>query len=478
MPEMSLRHIDQISRDIHKQEISFSHLGDELIDHVCCDVEYEMQHGLDFSEAYNKVRGKIGSRGLKQIQEETLYAVDTKYRYMKNLMKISGVAGTALFGFAAMYKIQHWPGASIMMTLGALIMVFAFLPSVLVVLWKETHNTKRLLLFISAFLTGTCFVSGTLFKIQHWPYAGAILTVGAIIGVLVLIPSLLVNRMRDIENKPRRPAYILGAIGSMLFVAGLLFKIQHWPLATTIMVAGLILLVIIALPLYTWLTWKEEGNISPVFIFMIVGSLLIIMPGALINLNLQHSYQDYYYPNNSSQNEMYNYLYRNNISLLSRFNDSSSYKQMEEMHSKTIAMLEAVTTIQEKMVEQSEAEFGKQALRGTQIRQSSTGHEIVYSEISNPMDPGPFLTFLLPGCTTRKELSSSMADYVNYISGIVPGDGLTNYKNMLDADTYLPIIGPDGEGISLMSGLHSLQIMKNGLLTVESSVLKAIAMHK
>jgi hypothetical protein len=478
MPELNLRHIDQITSDIRQQEINFSHLMDELIDHVCCDVENEMQRGLDFSEAYQKVKAKIGSRRLKEIQVETLYAVDTKYRYMKNLMKISGVAGTVLFGFAAMYKIQHWPGASIMMTLGALIMVFAFLPSVLVVLWKETHNTKRLFLFISAFLTGTCFVAGTLFKIQHWPYAGSILTIGAIIGVLFLIPSLLINRMNDPENKTKRPAYILGTIGSMLFIAGLLFKIQHWPLATTIMVAGLILLVILALPLYTWLTWKEESIVSPVFIFMIVGSLLIIMPGALINLNLQRSYQDYYYPNNSGQNELYNYLYKSNSSMVSRYRDSLSYKQMEQLHSRTITTLEVITNIQVKMVEQSEADFGKPDMKGTQIRQTETGREIVYTEISRPMDPTTSINFLLPDCIARKELSSATADYLNHITGLVTPGASTNYKKILDTDTFLPVSIPEGGSISLLTALHSLQIMKNGILTVEASVLNSIAKNK
>ena len=90
MPELSLHHIEQISRDIRRQEITFSHLLEDLIDHVCCDVENEMQTGLNFGEAYKKVKQKMGSRRLKEIQEETLYAVDTKYRYMKNTMKISG----------------------------------------------------------------------------------------------------------------------------------------------------------------------------------------------------------------------------------------------------------------------------------------------------------------------------------------------------------------------------------------------------
>ena len=86
MPELTLHHIDQISRDISRQEIVFSHLLHDLIDHVCCDVENEMQNGLSFSEAYRKVKQKMGSRRLKEIQEETLYLVDTKYRYMKNIL--------------------------------------------------------------------------------------------------------------------------------------------------------------------------------------------------------------------------------------------------------------------------------------------------------------------------------------------------------------------------------------------------------
>src|SRR5512139_2859688 len=108
MHELSLDNITKITNDIKKQEITFSHLLEELIDHICCDVEYEMNNGLTFPEAYRRVKQKMTPRRIKEIQEETLYAVDTNYRYMKNTMKISGVAGTVLFGFAALFKLQHW----------------------------------------------------------------------------------------------------------------------------------------------------------------------------------------------------------------------------------------------------------------------------------------------------------------------------------------------------------------------------------
>src|SRR5664280_1074356 len=346
MPELSLHHIDQISHDIGREEITFSHLLEDLFDHVCCDVENEMQNGLSFSEAYRKVKQKMGSRRLKQIQEETLDAVDTKYRFMKNTMKISGVAGTVLFGFAALFKIQHWPLAGALMTLGALVLAFIFLPSALSVLWKETHNRKRLFLVFSAFFAGMLFIFGTLFKIQHWPMAGSLLTLAALSGILFFIPALALSRLSDQENKDKRTDYILGAAGIVLFVAGLLFKIQHWPLATLFIVIGIILLCFLAFPMFTWLTWKEESHIRSMFIFLVIGFILIVVPGAMITLNLQRSYQVYYYPHVDQQTALYDYLFRNNSSLISLYKDSLHYNEMEQLHSKTTGMLAIISTVQ------------------------------------------------------------------------------------------------------------------------------------
>jgi hypothetical protein len=478
MPELSLHDIDQICRDISRQEITFSHLLEELIDHVCCDVEYEMHQGLDFTDAYKKVREKIGSRGLEKVQEETLYAVDTKYRIMKNLMKISGVTGAVLFGIAALFKIQHWPMASVMMTLGGMILVCAFLPSALVVLWKETHSTKRIMLFISAFLTGACFIAGALFKVNHWPFAGTILTVGAFTGIVLFIPSLLFSRLKDQENKVKRPVYIIGTAGAILFIAGFLFKIQHWPFATVFMITSLILLCIIAIPWYTILTWKEESHVNPMFIFLVIGTLLIVFPSAMLNLNLQHSYQDYYYPNNSDQNEMYNYLYKSNTSLIALYKDSVCYKRIEPLHSKTVALLTAISNIQEKMVQQSEGKPGSPAIGADQIRKTDNGSEIIYRQLSYIMDPAPVRDFLIDSCKSRQELNSSMADYSNFLAGFVPANDLPGYKKILDPETYLSFANGEPAFSSLMTGLYSLQIMKNGVLTLESSLLRGIVRNK
>jgi hypothetical protein len=471
MSELGLHHIEQISRDVSRQEITFSHLLEDLIDHVCCDVENEMQKGLNFAEAYMRVKQKMGSRRLKEIQEETLYTVDTKYRYMKNTMKISGVAGTIMFGFAALFKIQHWPFASVMMSLGAFILAFVFLPSALSVLWKETHNRKRLFLFISAFFAGVFFILGTIFKIQHWPLAGALLSLAALSGVLFLIPAATISRIMDQENRAKRQVYIIGAAGIICYVAGLLFKIQHWPLATDLMAVGVFMTCFVAFPWFTWLTWKDENNVQARFIFIIIGSVLIIVPGALLNLNLEYSYNQGYYSHQGQQQAIYNYKYASNQSFITKYRDSADYPEMQQLHAKTVELLSLITNIQVKMIADSEGRIEISTVSPA-LKQTDYGPQIQYSYLTRPLEQAG--EFLLPGSSSRQELNKALTEYENYLSDLKTAGDLSNYKRLIDPTVYLPSVLLAGHRISLMSGLHSLEILKNSLLTVETYMLKGI----
>jgi hypothetical protein len=477
MPELSLHNVDQIRHDISRQEITFSHLLENLVDHICCDVEHEMKTGLDFSEAYRKVKQKMGSRRLKEIQEETLYAVDTKYRHMKNTMKISGIAGIVLLGFGALFKIQHWPLAGTMVTLGAVTLALGFVPSALGVLWKETHSTKKLFLFISSFLAGLLFIFGILFKIQHWPGAGIIITLAAFFGILLFTPALLINKLKGLENKSMKPVYIFGAVGMICYAGGLLCKIQHWPLAGMFMVSGMIVLCIITFPWYCWLTWKEENHISSKFLYMVIGLLVVIIPGTLINLNLQSSFEDGFYSHQEQQQALYSYLFRNNNSLMTRYHDSLSYPKMEQLHAKTVSLLTLIGDVQTKMVQESEMKPASPALVQDQITHTETGTEIQYNNLSMAFHRDVVRDFLVQGCNTRKELNSALAEYANYISGMIPGDDLQKYTGLLEASLYLPETMPD-VGMSLMSGLHTLELLRNSLLAVEANILENIARHK
>ena len=474
MPELSQQNIDQISRDIHRQEITFSHLLEDLIDHVCCDVEYEMQSGLDFGAAYRKVKQKMGSRRLKEIQEETLYEVDIKYRQMKNTMKISGIIGTVLLGFAAMFKIQHWPLAGTMMTLGAVTLAFVFMPSALGVLWKETHSRKRIFLFISAFFAGLFFILGTLFKVQHWLGAGIILILAALFGILLFFPALLADKLKDTDKKSKRPVYILGAIGVIFYLAGMFFKIMHWPLATLFMVAGLIVLCGVAFPWFTWITWKENKSVSTHFIYMIIGVLVIIVPGALISLNLQNSYEKGFYPHLERQQMIYKVKSDQNNLFMAKYHDSLNYPQMEQIHSKTAKIVAYINDIQVQMVQESEGKPGKPAIAMDQISQTENGPMILYNKLTNPFTPEPVGKFLLNGCEQRQNLESEISNYTKFISELQSG-AAGNYSLLQGASENLAGLLPDKTSVAMMTGLHSLELMKNTLLCIESDLLNTIA---
>jgi hypothetical protein len=138
-------------------------------------------------------------------------------------------------------------------------------------------------------------------------------------------------------------------------------------------------------------------------------------------------------------------------------------------------MLAIISNIQYKMVQESEGEPGKPAVSADQIRQIETGKEILYRELSRPFDDRPVRDFLLPGCETRQDINLATSEYSDYLNELIPGETLLMYKKLLDPSTYLPGGDPDKVAISLMSGLHSLEVMKNGILTVESCILNEIA---
>ena len=475
MPELSLYNIDQISNDVRKQEITFSHLLDELIDHICCDVEYEMQNGLEFSEAYGRVIQKMGSRRLKEIQEETLYAVDTKYRLMKNTMKISGIAGTIMLGFASIFKIMHWPGASVLLIAGACTLAIIFLPSALDILWKETHNKKKLFLYISAYFSGMFFLMGIIFKIMHWPGANTILTAGALITVFLFIPALTVNRFRDPEGKSKHGIYLAGAAGLIFLIAGMLCRINHWPFAEFFIMLSIVDLFFVVLPWYTRKTWREEKNVSAMFIYLIIGTVLLVVPAALISLNVQRDFAEGYYYHQQEEQALYSYLQENTGIVLAENINSKAFPVMEQLHSRTNDLIKSINAVELKMVALAEGKKGQPVPDPVPVKQTATGQQIDFTLTHNVFSYEPVNTYLYPGTESRLELEKAMADYRNYVAGLDSLHLSINLSLVADASAYLPSELEENERRTLMTGLHSLALLRNAILAFETKALNEIA---
>ncbi len=475
MPELSLHDIDQISNDIRKQEITVSHLLDELIDHVCCDVENEMQYGLSFHEAYLLVKEKMGSRRLKEIQEETLYAVDTKYRQMKKTMKISAIVGTVLLAFAALFKINHLAGAGLMLSLGGFTLAFVFMPSALTVLWKETHSGKKLFLYISAFITAMLFIAGVTAKVQHWPMAGLILALGSLSGIFAFVPALLSARLKEQENKSKKIVYILGAAGLICCILGLLCKIQHWPIASLFLTAGSAIIFLAVFPWYTWLTWRKESNVTAKFIFMVTGMIVLMLPVLMLNLSLQRTFEAGYYIHHEEQQALFDYRFRSNQSFINHCNDSSALPILKELNNRTSELISVINNTEAKLIAETEGKPGVPAVLTNQIAVTETGPAIQFNTLNHPFQTVPFSNFLMKDSGLRNEIATAMKKYSDYLSGQLPSDKFEMYGKLLEPSVYLPEINSETDRVSLITGLHMLELMKNGILTAESYAIAMIS---
>jgi len=475
MPELTFSDIDCIRQDVIRQEICYSHLADELIDHLCCDVENEMAGGLSFRDAYRKVKESLGHRRLREIQEETLYAVDTKYRNMKNTMKISAITGTIMIGFAALFKIMHWPGAGIMLTLGSLLLAFVFLPSALTVLWKETHSGKKLFLYISAFITAMLFITGITAKVQHWPMAGLILAVASLSGTLAFVPALLSAKLKDQENRSKKIVYILGAAGLICSIMGLLCKIQHWPLATILLTFGTAVIFFAVFPLYTWMTWREEKNVSARFIFMIVGLIGLMLPVLMLNLSLQRTFEAGYYIHHEEQQALFDYRFRSNQSLISHCNDSSALPILKELNDRTVELISVINNTEARLIAEAEGKPGVPAILTNQMAKTETGPVIQFKAIKQPFHTAPFRNFLMKDSGLRNELAAALKKYSDYLSDQLPADKFEMYAKLLEPSVYLQEVNPETDRIPLITGLHMLELLKNSILAAEAYAIETVS---
>jgi len=104
----------------------------------------------------------------------------------------------------AIFKVNHWPAAAILLIAGTLILVLLFLPAALINNYKATGNSQNKVLYIVTYIT--CFVVfiAMLFKIMHWPYAGVGLLIALPFPYVVFLPIFLLvtskNKSFNIYN--------------------------------------------------------------------------------------------------------------------------------------------------------------------------------------------------------------------------------------------------------------------------------------
>jgi hypothetical protein len=219
---LSEKQIEFILNDIRARGVELESLQLNLHDHICCIIEQNLEENGDFESFYQKTIKTFYKDELWEIEEETLLLLTYKNYYaMKKIMIISGITAAATFITGSVFKIMHWPGANALIILGMITSSLIFLPIFFLFKKNETVENKNKLILAIGTLDGILFCVASLLKIMHWPGAHGlwILTLGLM--VLVFIPLFFFNGIKNPATKTNTIATTI----ILIIVAGFFFAL-------------------------------------------------------------------------------------------------------------------------------------------------------------------------------------------------------------------------------------------------------------
>jgi len=202
MYQLSEKQIDYILNDISARGVEMESLQQNLLDHVCCIIEQNLEAKGDFESFYQKTIKTFYKDALWEIEEETLSLLTFKnYYIMKKIMLISGTLSAFIILIGVIFKYMHWPGAALILPFGLLLTGFVFLPLLFTLRAKEKQNNKDRFVIVVGGLTAILLTVSIVFRIMHWPGADTLGTIFLALMFLVYIPLYFFIGIRNSETK-------------------------------------------------------------------------------------------------------------------------------------------------------------------------------------------------------------------------------------------------------------------------------------
>jgi len=222
MYTLSEQQIDFILNDIKSRGVVMEDLQLNLLDHICCIVENELNLDDDFDQFYQDIIPRFFKKELKEIEEETILLLTFKNYYtMKKIMLISGIFSVTTFLIGSFLKFMHLPGASILLFLGIMTLSLLFLPLMFALKIKDVNTTREKVVAGIGTLSGMLVSISILFKVMHWPFANMLGGCALFVFVFIFIPLYFFSGVRNPDTK------LNTIVSTILFVgaSGLLFTL-------------------------------------------------------------------------------------------------------------------------------------------------------------------------------------------------------------------------------------------------------------
>jgi hypothetical protein len=185
--------LDTIIAGVDESELSMQELRDDLLDHLCCIVEEEMQAGTDFNSAYQLALDRLCPNGAREIERDTIFLLNVqKIIRMKKLTYIIGLVASISVSIGYFLVLMNWPIGREIFNYGFLSLVLVFVPMLAYEQLQKSsdkvfHERMKLILgFSSALIAGI----GVTFKLLHLMGAGVLFGLGTILFAFGFLPFL------------------------------------------------------------------------------------------------------------------------------------------------------------------------------------------------------------------------------------------------------------------------------------------------
>lgn len=199
MSNLTDENIEFISQIINGSKIESAEMKEDLIDHFCCAIEEEMKKGLSFKKSYDKAYQNICPDGFDEIHRETVFLLTfKKIKAMKRLLYVSGYLSAIGITSTIFMKLNHfgYPGVTFLLT--SAILIFLFIPSLFVNLYKRdlAKSLSNKLIYAFGFIGVELLVVFALFRLNHWSWSTSIFLTSFVILNFAFFPLLFFKMYR------------------------------------------------------------------------------------------------------------------------------------------------------------------------------------------------------------------------------------------------------------------------------------------
>ncbi|MBL7866076.1 MAG: hypothetical protein JNK10_14440 [Cyclobacteriaceae bacterium] len=184
---------------VESSGITIPALRDDLVDHLCCVIEVKLDRKRSFDNALHEAVGELAPEGLHEIEFETVFLLNSnKIIVMKKLMYTIGALSSMAFVTGWIFGILHLPAAFELSAYGFLGFALGYMPLYAIDYYKT--DIQRALSekwrFGFGILSAALMGAATIFKINHWPGASLLLVSATAVFTLGYLPFLFFGMYR------------------------------------------------------------------------------------------------------------------------------------------------------------------------------------------------------------------------------------------------------------------------------------------